>query len=52
MYYKKATKYEKNLTHVLTKQLFLPSSVKTSGRFFQILVAILDKLNFNLQIYS
>ena len=30
----KATKFENNLPPVLTKQLFLPSNVKTSGRFF------------------
>ena len=34
-HYGKATKFEKNLPPVLTKQLFLLSSVKTSGRFFQ-----------------
>ena len=38
-HYEKATKYEKNLPPVLTKQLFLISSVKTSERFFQIFVA-------------
>ena len=37
--YEKATKFEKNLPPVLTKQLFLLSSVKTSGRFFQTFVA-------------
>ena len=36
----------KNLPPVLTKQLFLLSSVKTSGRFFQIFVAFSEKLNF------
>ena len=30
----------------MTKQLFLLSSVKTSGRFFQIFVAFSEKLNF------
>ena len=41
----------KNLPPVLTKQLFLLSSVKTSGRLFQIFVAVSEKLNFkNLQI--
>ena len=30
----------------LTKQLFLLSSVKTSGRFFQIFVTFSEKLNF------
>ena len=41
----KATKFEKNLLPILTKQLFLLSSVKTSGRFFQIFVAFPEKLN-------
>ena len=36
----------KNLPLVLTKQLFLLSSVKTSGRFFQIFVAFSEKLGF------
>ena len=36
----------KNLPPVLTKQLFLLSSVKTSGRFFQIFVAFSEKLDF------
>ena len=36
---------EKNLPLVLPKQLFLPSSVKTSGRFFQIFVDFSEKLN-------
>jgi len=35
-----------NLTSVLTKHLFLLSSVKTSGRFFQIFVAFSEKLDF------
>jgi len=43
-HYEKATKFEKNLPLVLTKQLFLLSSVKTSGRFFQIFVAFSEKL--------
>ena len=30
----------------MTKQLFLLSSVKTSGRFFQIFVAFSEKLDF------
>ena len=30
----------------MTKQLFLLSSVKTSGRFFQIFVALSEKLDF------
>ena len=40
---------KKNLPQVLTKQLFLHillSSVKTSGRFFQIFVAFSEKLDF------
>ena len=36
----------KNLPPVLTKQLFLLSSVKTSGRFFQIFLAFSEKQNF------
>ena len=32
---------------ILTKQLFLLSSVKTSGRFFQIFVAFSEKRDFN-----
>ena len=36
----------KNLPPVMTKQLFLLSSVKTSGRFFQIFVALSEKLDF------
>jgi hypothetical protein len=39
-------KIGKNLPLVLTKQLSLLSSVKTSGRFFQIFVAFSEKLNF------
>ena len=38
---------EKNLPLVLTKQQFLLSRFKTSGRFFQILVPFSEKLNFN-----
>ena len=46
-HYEKATKFEKNLPPVLTKQLFLLSSVRTSGRFFQIFVpAFSEKLDF------
>ena len=45
-HYEKVTKFEKNLPLVLTKQLFLLSSVKTSGRFFQIFVAFSEKLDF------
>ena len=39
-------KFEKNLPPDLTKQLFLLSSVKTSGRFFEIYVTFSEKLNF------
>ena len=46
-HYEKATKLEKNLPLVLTKQLCLLSSIKTSGTFFQIFVAFSEKLNFN-----
>ena len=46
-HYEKATKLKKNLPLVLTKQLFLLSRVKTSGRFFQIFVDFSGKLNFN-----
>ena len=49
-YYEKATKFEKNLSPVLTKQLFSLSSVKTSGRFSQIFVAFSEKLDFNISI--
>ena len=35
----------------LTKQLFLLSSVKTSGRFFQIFVAFSEKLDFTFRPY-
>ena len=45
-HYEKATKFEKNLPPLLTKQLLLLSSVKTSGRFFQIFEAFSEKLNF------
>ena len=38
-HYEQATKLVKNLPPVQTKQLFLLSTVKTSGRFFQIFVA-------------
>ena len=40
-HYEKATKFKK-ISH-----LFLLSSVKTSGRFFQIFVGFSEKLNFN-----
>ena len=36
----------KNIQLFLTKQLFLLSSVKTNGRFFQTFVAFSEKLNF------
>ena len=36
-HYEKATEFEKNIPPVSTKQLFLLSSIKTSGGFFQIL---------------
>ena len=51
-HYEKATKFEKNIPPVLTKQLFLLSSVKTSGRFFQIFVAFSEKLNFTYHLIS
>ena len=43
----KATKFEK-ISHQFwpAKQLFLLSSIKTSGRFFQIFVALSEKLDF------
>ena len=41
---------EKNLTLVLTKQLFLLSTVKASGRFFQFFVPFSVKLNFNCNV--
>ena len=44
-HYEKATKFEKNIPPFLTKQLFSLSSVKTSGRFFQ----IPEKLDFTRQ---
>ena len=39
-------KFWKNLPSVLTIQLFLLSSVKTRGRFFQIFVAFSEKLDY------
>ena len=48
-HYEMATKFEKNLTAVLTKQLFLLSSVKTSGMFLQIFVSLSEKLNFKIR---
>ena len=47
-HYEKATKFEKNLPHVLAKQLFLLSNFKTSGRFFQIFETFTENLNFNV----
>ena len=44
-HYEKATKLKKNLPLVLTKQLFLLSRVKTSGRFF-LIVDFSEKLKF------
>ena len=41
-----AIKSEKNLPLVLTKQLFLLSSVKTIGRLFQIFLAFSENLDF------
>ena len=38
----------KDLPLGFTRQLFLPNSVKTNGRFFQIFVAISGKLNFKI----
>ena len=43
-------KIRKNLPLVLTKQLFLLSSVKQVGDFFKIFAAILEMLNFKLNI--
>ena len=39
---------KKNLPPIVTKQLFLLSSVKISGRFFQIFVAFSEKLDFTM----
>ena len=47
----KVGKIWKNLPPVLTKQLFLLSSIKTSGRFFQIFVAFSEKLDFFILCY-
>ena len=44
-HYEKATKFEKNLPPVLTKQLFLLSSVKTSWRFFSNFCGLLNFKN-------
>ena len=51
-HYEKATKFEKNLTPVLTKQLFLLSSVKTSGIFFQIFETFSEKMAFTYNIQA
>ena len=51
-HYEKVTKFEKNLPVVLTKQLFLLISVKTSGRFFQFFVTFSEKLNFNEDVIT
>ena len=45
-HYEKAAKFKKNLLTVLTKQLFLLSNVKTSGRFLKKIVAFSEKLGF------
>ena len=42
----KATNFEKKFLPVLTKQLFLLSSVETNGMYFQIFVAFSEKLDF------
>ena len=46
----KGHKTGKNLPLVLIKQLFLLSSVKTCGRFFQIFLAFSEKLNFKKKL--
>ena len=43
-------KFWKNLPPVLTIQLFLLSSVKPSGRFYQIFVAFSEKLDFKWMV--
>jgi len=50
-HYENATKFRKShisfdKTSVLIKHLFLLSSVKTSGRFFQIFVTFSEELDF------
>ena len=40
---------KKNLILVWKKQLFLLSSLKTSGGFFQFFVAFSEKLDFTIQ---
>ena len=45
-HYEKATTFEKILPPVLTKTAVSISSVKTSGRFFQIFVPFSEKLDF------
>ena len=47
-HYEKATKFEKNLPPVLTIQLLLLSSVKTSGRLFSNFCGLLRKAEFYL----
>ena len=42
----------KNLSMVLTKQLFLLSSVKTIGRFFQFFAAFSEKLDFKNSLFE
>ena len=50
-YYEKATKFEKKIhLCIVTKHLFLLSSVKTVGRFFQIFVAFSEKMDFKALI--
>ena len=49
-HYEKATKFWKNIPPLLTRQLFLLSSVKTSERFFQNFVAFSGKLDFNIKV--
>ena len=41
----------KNLAPILAKQLFLPSIVKASGRFFSNFMAYWENLNFILKYY-
>ena len=49
--YEKATKFEKNLPPTLTKQPFLLSSIKGSGRFKKKIYAFLQKLDFSVLNY-
>ena len=48
-HYKKATKFEKNLPPVLTKQLFYSVALIQVGYFFQIFQAFSEKLDFNIR---